>query len=229
MRRCLAATVLAVAGLLWLGRDALAQDAAQPTYVITYIEIKPGLASEARQLILAYSADARKASGAAQVDALERIGYPNHFALIEQWQSPGAKQAFASTDATAKFRTALGRLQSAGCDERIHSPLSVGASMPASPDPLVIVTHVDLIPTSVDVGVGKVRAFVEQGRGAQGNRRFDVLTQTSRKNHMTIVESWDAPASKDSWISTAAARSFREELQPMSGSLYDERAYRILR
>jgi quinol monooxygenase YgiN len=229
MHRCLAATALAIAGLLWLGRDALAQDAAQPTYVITYIEIKPGLAPEARQLILAYSADARKASGAAQVDALERIGYPDHFALIEQWQSPGAKQAYASTGASAKFRAALGRLQSAGYDERVHSPLSVGPSMPASPDPLVIVTHVDLIPTSVDVGIGKVKAFVEQGRGAPGNRRFDVLTQTSRKNHMTIVESWDAAANKDAWISTAAARSFREDLQPMSGSLYDERAYKILR
>ena len=229
MARYFAATVLAVAGLLWLGRDALAQDAAQPTYVITYMEIKPDLASEVRQLILAYGADARKASGAAQVDALERIGYPNHFALIEQWQSPSAKQAYASTDASAKFRAALGRLQSAGYDERIHSPLSVGPSMPASPDALVIVTHVDLIPTFVDVGIGKVQTFVEQGRAAHGNRRFDVLTQTSRKNHMTIVESWDAPANKDSWISTATARSFREELQPMSGSLYDERAYKTLR
>jgi quinol monooxygenase YgiN len=229
MHRCLAATVLAIVGLLWPGRDTLAQDAAQPAYVVTYMEITPGLASEARQLILAYSADARKASGAAQVDALERIGYPNHFALIEQWQSPSAKQAFASTDTSAKFRAALGRLQSAAYDERIHSPLSVGPSMPASPDALVIVTHVDLIPTFVDIGIGKVRAFVEQGRGAHGNRRFDVLTQTSRKNHMTIVESWDAPANKDAWISTAAARSFREELQPMSGSLYDERAYKTLR
>ena len=229
MHRYFAATVLAIAGLLWSGRDGIAQDATQPTYVVTYIEITPGLASEARQLILAYSLDARKASGAAQVDALERILYPNHFALIEQWQSLAAKQAFASSDATAKFRAALGRLQSAGYDERIHSPLSVGPSIPAAPDALVIVTHVDLIPTTVDVGIGKVRAFVEQGRGAQGNRRFDVLTQASRKNHMTIVESWDGPANKDAWISTAAARSFREELQPLSGSLYDERAYETLR
>jgi quinol monooxygenase YgiN len=212
MRRYFAATVLVIVGSLWFGRDALAQDVAQPTYVITYLEIAPGLASEARQLILAYSADASKASGAAQVDALERILYPNHFALIEQWQSPGAKQAFASSDVTTKFRAALGRLQSAAYDERIHSPLSVGPSMPVSPDALVIVTHVDLIPTSVDVGVGKVRSFVEQGRGAPGNRRFDVLTQTSRRNHMTIVESWDAPANKDSWISTTLARSFREDL-----------------
>ena len=229
MYRYLAATVLAIAGLLLAGRDALAEDVAQPTYVVTYMEIAPGLASEARPLITAYSADARKASGAVEVDALERIGYPNPFALLEQWQSPGAKQAFASTEAATKFRAALGRLQSAAYDERLHTPLSVGPSKEASPDALVILTHVDLIPTSVDVGVGKVKAFVEQGRGARGNLRFDVLTQASRKNHMTIVESWDAPASKDAWISTPAARSFREDLQPMSGSLYDERAYKTLR
>ena len=101
--------------------------------------------------------------------------------------------------------------------------------MPASADPVVIVTHVDIIPTSVEVGTGKVKSFVEQGRGSAGNRRFDVLVQASRKNHMTIVESWDSLAAKNSWISTPAARSFREELQPMSGSLYDERAYRLLR
>jgi hypothetical protein len=51
----------------------------------------------------------------------------------------------------------------------------------------------------------------------------------SRKNHLTIVESWDSLSAKHAWISTPAARSFREELQPMSGSLYDERAYMLLR
>jgi quinol monooxygenase YgiN len=228
MHRYLAATILAIVGSLCLGRAALAQDAPQPTYVIAYLEIAPGHAAEARQLILAYSADASQASGAVHVDALERIAYSSHFALIEQWQSPAAKQAYASTDAAVKFRAALGPLQSAAFDERIHSPLSVAPSSPSSVDPLVIVTHVDLIPTVVDVGVGKVKAFVEQGRNAAGNRRFDVLTQTSRKNHMTIVEHWDTQASKDAWISTTVARSFREELQPMSGSLYDERAYKPL-
>jgi quinol monooxygenase YgiN len=128
-----------------------------------------------------------------------------------------------------KFRAALGPLQSAGYDERIHGALSVAPPMPASADPVLIVTHVDVIPTSVDAGVGKVTGFAEQGRGTAGNRRFDVLVQASRKNHMTIVESWDSLADKNSWISTPTARSFREDLQPMSGSLYDERAYRLLR
>jgi quinol monooxygenase YgiN len=128
-----------------------------------------------------------------------------------------------------KFRAALGPLQSAAYDERLHAPLAIGPAKPASADPVVIVTHVDVVPTAVEAGTGKVKSIVEQGRAAAGNRRFDALVQASRKNHMTIVESWDTIADKNAWISTPAARSFREELQPMSGSLYDERAYRLLR
>jgi quinol monooxygenase YgiN len=182
-----------------------------------------------QQLILAHSVDARKASGAVQVDALQRIDYPNHFALVEQWQSQSAWQAHASTQDVVKFRGALGPLQIAPYDERFHSPLSVGASLAASADSVVIITHVDIIPASVEAGTGKVISFAEQGRAAAGNRRFDALVQASRRNHMTIFEGWDSLAAKNSWISTPAARSFREEMQPMSGSLYDERAYRPLR
>ncbi|MHB8268800.1 hypothetical protein [Bradyrhizobium sp.] len=60
MNRYFTATILAIVGLWSGGRDALAQDVAQPTYVVTYIEITPGLASGARQLILAYSAQMRE-------------------------------------------------------------------------------------------------------------------------------------------------------------------------
>jgi quinol monooxygenase YgiN len=234
MRRSLAATTVIMAGLFGHIIAALAQDIAQPVtrqpvYVITYVEVAPDFSSEARQLILAHGVGARKASGAVQVDALQRIDYPNHFALVEQWQSQSARQIHASTEEVVKFRAALGPLQIAPYDERFHVPLSVGPSLPASADSVVIVTHVDIVPTSLDAGTGKVRSFVEQGRGTAGNRRFDALVQASRKNHMTIVESWDSLAAKNAWISTPAARSFREELQPMSGSLYDDRAYRSLR
>ena len=223
------AAVVVMAGVLAQGSAVPAQDAAQPVYLITYIEIAPGSASEAGQLILAHSGDARKASGAVQVDALRRIDYPNHFALVEQWQSEAARQAYASTDSVVKFRAALRPLQSAAYDERPHAALSLGASVPAPVDPVVIVTHVDVVPTATEAGAGKVKSIAEQGRGAAGNRRFDGLVQASRKNHMTIVESWDSLADKNAWISTPAAKSFREGLQPLSGSLYDERAYRLLR
>ena len=229
MHRSVMAAVVTMAGLFSLGQTAAAQDAAQPVYIVTYMEVAPSAASEAGKVILAYASEARKASGAVQIDALQRISDPGHFALVEQWQSQGAKQAFAATDPVPRFRAALNPLQSAAYDERIHTALSVGPSTPPSGDPVVILTHVDVVPTQVEPGTAKVKGFVEQGRTAKGNRRFDDLVQISRKNHFTVIESWDSVADKNAWISTKTARAFREELQPMSGALYDERAYKMLR
>jgi quinol monooxygenase YgiN len=229
MHRTVMAAVVTMAGLFSLGQTAAAQDAAQPVYIVTYMEVAPSAASEAGKLILAYASEARKASGAVQIDTLQRISDPGHFALIEQWQSQGAKQAFAATDPVTKFRAALNPLQSAAYDERIHTALSVSPSTPPSGDPVAILTHVDVVPTQVEPGTAKVKGFVEQGRTAKGNRRFDDVVQLNRKNHFTVIESWDSAANKNAWISTKTARAFREELQPMSGALYDERAYKLLR
>ncbi|MGA9087910.1 MAG: antibiotic biosynthesis monooxygenase [Bradyrhizobium sp.] len=229
MHRYFMAAVVITAGLFSAGRTALAQDAAQPVYIVTYTEVAPSAAPEAKKLILAYASEARKASGAMQIDALQRISDSHHFALIEQWQSLDAKQAFAATDPATRFRAALTPLQSAAYDERIHTALSVGPSMPPSGDPVMILTHVDVIPTQTEPGTAKVKSFVEEGRKARGNRRFDDLVQISRKNHFTVVESWDSLADKNAWISSKTAAAFRQELQPMSGALYDERAFRLLR
>jgi quinol monooxygenase YgiN len=229
MHRYVMAAVVMMAGPLSVGQTAFAQDAAQPVYIVAYTEVAPSAASEAGKLILAYASEARKASGAVQIDALQRISDSHHFALIEQWQSLNAKQAFAATDPATRFRAALTPLQSAAYDERIHTALSVGPSVPASGDPVVILTHVDVIPTQVEPGTAKVKGFVEEGRTAKGNRRFDDLVQVSRKNHFTVVESWDSLADKNAWISTRTASAFRQDLQPISGALYDERAFRLLR
>lgn len=235
MLPALAACAVIIASLLASGRAAPAQDAAraqddaQPVYVVTYIEVAPSFVTEARQLILTYSSDARQAPGAVQVDALARSGYSHHFALVEQWQSQKSRDVYAATDAAAKFRGALDPLRSAGYDERIYAPLAVGRSLPATSDPVVLLTHVDLIPTAKDAGIARVKGFAEQTRGKMGNLRFDVLVQASRPNHLTTIEVWDSAADQEAEISTAAARSFREDLLPMSGSLYDERAYRLLR
>src|SRR5665213_2216851 len=102
MRLHLAATAIIVAGLS--GHAALAQDGVSPVYAITYLEVAPNSAAEARQLILTYSADARKAAGAVHIEALQRIGYASHFALIEQWQSQKSKDEYAAGAAIAGWR-----------------------------------------------------------------------------------------------------------------------------
>jgi quinol monooxygenase YgiN len=229
MHRYFVAAVMIMAGLLAHGSAALAQDAAQPVYIITYVEVAPSSVGEARKLILGYVANAKKAPGIVQIEPLVRISDSNHFGLIELWKSSAEKQAFAATDPVVKYRAAMLPLQTAAYDERIHAAFSVGPAAPLSGNQVVLMTHVDIIPTQVEPGTAMVKAFVEQGRGTKGNRRFDDLIQASRKNHFTIVESWDSAADKSVWIATPVTRTFRQQLQAISGGLYDERAFKLLR
>jgi quinol monooxygenase YgiN len=229
MHRSFLAAVMTMAGLFSAGQIARAQDASQPITIVTYTEVAPAKASEARKLILAYSADARKAKGAAEITALQRISDPGHFALIERWQSQADKQAYAATDPVTKFRAALDPLRSAAYDERIHVDQAVGASKPTSGQSVVALTHVDVIPPQLDPGTAKVKALVEAGRAAPGNLRFDDVVQANRKNHFTVIEAWKSQADKNAWVSGKTARTFREELQPIGGALYDERDFRVLR
>jgi quinol monooxygenase YgiN len=225
MRLHFAASAVVIASLL--GHAAVAQDGFQPVYAITYLEVAPASVAAARQLILTCSADARKAPGALQIDALQRIGDGSPFALIEQWRSQKPKDDYAAA-ATTTFREALAPLRIAAYDERIYAPLAVGPPMPSTSDTVAILIHVDVIPTAKDPGAAKVNEFADQRRGKVGNLRFDALVQTSRAN-MTVTELWDTLANKEAHISTAAARSFWADLYPISGGLYDERAYELLR
>ena len=229
MHRSFLAAVVTVAGLFSAGQIARAQDASQPVTIVTYTEVAPAKATEARKLILAYSAEARKAKGALEITTLQRISDPAHFALIERWQSQADKQAFAATDPVTKFRAALDPLRSAAYDERIHADQAVGASKPTTGESVVGLTHVDVIPPQLESGTAKVKAFVEAGRAAPGNLRFDDVVQANRKNHFTVIEAWKSQADKNAWVSGKTARTFREELQPIGGALYDERVYRVLR
>jgi len=229
MHRSFLAAFMTMAGLFAAGQIAHAQDASQPIAIVTYTEVAPAKAAEARKLILGYSADARKAKGALEITALQRISDPAHFALIERWQSQADKQAFAATDPVTKFRAALDPLRSAAYDERIHADQAVGASKPTTGETVVALTHVDVIPPQLETGTAKVKAIVEAGRAAPGNLRFDDVVQANRKNHFTVIEAWKSQAEKNAWVSGKTARTFREELQPIGGALYDERDFRVLR
>jgi quinol monooxygenase YgiN len=235
MLRSFLAAVVTTAGILSAGQIALAQtpppapDPSQPATIVVYTEVAPAKAADARKLILAYVAEARKAKGASEITALQRISDPGHFALIERWQTLADKQAFAATEAVTKYRAALDPFRSAAYDERIHLDQAVGASKPTNGESVFALTHVDVIPPQLEPATAKVKAFVEAGRAAPGNLRFDDVVQANRKNHFTVIEAWKSQADKTAWVSGKTARTFREELQPIGGALYDERVFKALR
>ena len=85
----------------------------------------------------------------------------------------------------------------------------------------------------------------EVSRKHKGNLRFDALTQTNRPNHMTVVEMWAADKDQEAHQVTADVKNFRDALSglvpgsgvagdplfllnPLTGSLYDERLYKLI-
>ena len=161
---------------------------------------------------------------------LQRIGQPDQFAILEVWQDLKAHEAHGAAAHTQLFREKLKPLLRAPYDERPHITLSVGSTpvaggegakrAKAAKGAIYAVTHVDVIPKGKDEGTDAVRQLSEASRKEPGNLRFDSLTQTSRPNHMTLVEAWNTKV----LVTHSAAdhtKQFREKLGPLSGALFD--------
>ena len=208
---------------------ARADDAAT-AYIVTYIEVMPAAKDHARGLARKLGAASRKDDGNLRFEVLQRIGQANHFAILEAWKDKDAQAAHAAAAHTKEFREKLTPMLRSPYDERPHSVLSVGAPSAAKAGATAIyaVTHVDVVPTEKEKGIGFVKDLSEASRSDAGNIRFDALTQASRPNHMTVVETWKDQKSVDAHGVTEATKQFREKLSPLSGSLYDERLYKAI-
>jgi quinol monooxygenase YgiN len=223
--------VAAAFGLIAHVPFARAEDANanKPVYAVAYVEVLPGKEKQGRRLILDYIADARHAAGVVSIDALAREGYPDQFALLEQWQSQKAKDDYAASASVKDFRSGLAEIEAAALDERIQGPLFVESEKPAALSPIVVMTHIDVIPTALETARGRIEQLVDGIRHKNANVRYDILVQTNRQNHMTLIEGWKSQADKNAESAAAETVSFRHDLLPMSGSPYDERIYRPLR
>jgi len=91
-----------------------------------------------------------------------------------------------------------------------------------------VVTHVDVIPPRKDDGLAAVKQLGEDGRVEAGNLRFEVVQQTNRPNHFTVVEIWSDAKAVEAHSMAETTRQFRDKLGPMSGALYDERMFKAV-
>ena len=209
-------------------------DDAGTAYVVTYFESAPTYTGQVRNLLRELVRASRKEPGHLRIEILQRIGQPDQFVILEAWRDQEAQSAHGAAAHTKLFRGRLQPLLRGPYDERPHTPLAVGPAKigPGGGDArtamIYAVTHVDIIPKEKDTGVALVKQLTEGGRKDAGNLRFDALTQASRPNHMTVVEMWADKKALEEHGMTARKREFREKLMPLSGSLYDERLYRVI-
>ncbi len=200
-----------------------------PRYIVTYLEVMPTATAGAMKLVRQFRDATRTEAGNLRVEALQRIGQPRQFVLLEAWKDQAAADAHTKSAPTAQFRDKIKAIQNAPTDERVHFPLSVGpVQAKGSGAAIAVVTHVDVIPPQRENGTAITKQLADDGRKDDGNLRFEAVTQVNRQNHFTVIELWRDSRAANAHSMAAHTRAFREKLGPASGALYDERFYRVL-
>lgn len=202
-----------------------------PAYLVTYIEVAPAASGKTLGLLRTLRAAARKADGAVRFEVFQRRERPNHFAMVESWRDAAARDAHLAAAHTKQFREAIQPLLIAGWDERPHLGLDVGpahAAAGAKGATVFAVTHVDFIPPKKDEGIAALKAIADPSRQEPGNLRYDILQQSSRPNHLTLVEAWRDHKALEAHEVAAHTARFRDVSTPMSGALFDQRLYRAI-
>jgi quinol monooxygenase YgiN len=125
------------------------------------------------------------------------------------------------------LRDKLQALRNSPADDRFHSAFATG-KLDTPRGALYVVTHVDVVPPKREDAQAALKVLADANRGAEGNLRYEVLQQTNRLNHFTVVETWRSRQAFDANGMSAHQREFRDKLAQMTGALYDERLYESL-
>jgi quinol monooxygenase YgiN len=212
---------------LGINQMAAAQDGA--LYVVSYVEVTPASMGQARDLTVQYAKSIRQEAGNVQSASLQRIGEPYHFAIVEVWKDKDSQAAHGNASATQAFRAKLEPLLRSPYDERTHVGLNVAAaSKTPAPGSIYVLTHIDIFPPSQAAGLDLIRALSDDSRKDAGNIRFDALQQTSRGNHITLVETWEGAKAVETHGADEHMKQFRKRIFSISGGLYDERFYQAI-
>ena len=198
-------------------------------YSVIYVEVMPTSRADGIASLKRYREATRKEDGNLRSEVVSRIGQPHQLAILEAWQDQKAFEAHGKSAHTTELREKIQAIRNAPIDERAHVCVSVGPLQPGpAGDAVYVVTHVDVIPPRKDDGFAAVKQLAEDSRGAAGNLRFEVVQQTNRANHFTVVEIWKDANAVETHSMADATRRFRDKLGPMSGALYDERMFKAL-
>lgn len=231
-----------------------------PAWIVTYIEVDVDESEKAAALISAQVTASSSEEGNLYFAGVQRIGQDNHFVVLEAWSDTDARAQHAAANHTRSFRSALQPILYAPYDERPHVGLVAIAPQDipeADSETVFVITHADLIPPEQfapcsrrpdpagPCGNDLLTGVAQSSRNHAGNLRFDVLTQSNRGNHMTVVEMWESDSAQAAHQTSAQKKQFRNELagleadsgvnadpqfvpNMLTGSLWDERLYRLI-
>ena len=213
--------------------DARGQAPAPPPegniHSVIYVEVMPTSAAAALVVLKRYREAASREDGNLRSEVAQRIGEPHQFVILAVWKDRAAFEAHGKGATSTEMRERIAAIRNAPTDERVHTALSVGPiESKTTREAIYVVTHVDVIPPRKDDGVAAVRQLADDSRQHEGNLMFEVVQQTNRPNHFTVVEIWRDARAMEAHSMALATRQFRDKLAPATGALYDERKYKAV-
>jgi quinol monooxygenase YgiN len=174
------------------------------SFNVSYIEVKHALVKKTLYRL-------RDREG---FTCLQETSRPNRFAVLAQ-----------------KEISFLGEFTSqliAPIDLRAHDDLSTGGAS-TQIGAHFVVTHIDVIPPEKEAGSALVAQMCIDSRSEDGCLSCNTYSQTNRTNHMTVIENWRDGEAQAVHAASTLMKTFRETLAPLSGALYDERFYTLVR
>ena len=204
-----------------------ASDAQAQFYTVTYVEAAPSATRQATALLKSYVEAGKKDDGNVSFELLKGIHRPTWFTVVGSWKDQKAYEAHLAVAHSKQMNEKIRALVAAPNDTRQHSGLAIAAAEKGKAR-VCAVTHVDVIPPQREPGTAAVKKLAEDSRKHAGNIRFDVLVQTNRPNHFTVVECWQNRKAFDNHVAAKETRAFRDKLVTMTGALYDERLYKAV-
>jgi quinol monooxygenase YgiN len=218
---------LAIAALVACGAPQALDAQDDPTlYVVRYVEAAPAsqgqVAAMLRQL-----AEASRKEGAVRYEVLQRTTPVNQFVILEIWKDQPALDRHDAAAHTRQFRGDVGPLLVAPIDERF-CVATIAATLREGRGGLYVVTHVDVGPGGRPASLPVLEVYAAQSRKDPGNLRVDIVHQKDKTNHFTVMEVWADQKSFDDHQLAAHTRTFRTQIGPFMGALYDQRSYKPL-
>jgi quinol monooxygenase YgiN len=200
-----------------------------PRIVVTYVDVAPASDAQAVALLKAYRDASRREEGNRSAEIWQQQQPRGRFVVVEEWRDESARQKHRESAQVTQFLEKLKPLRITAYDERTHTVFAVASPGNVTADAVLVVTHVDVVPTGLPKAREFLSAQVEVSRKQMGNLRFDVL-QGARMNHFTVLEAWRDERAREAHISAAHTKTYREGLREtaVDGAPYDERLYRVL-
>jgi quinol monooxygenase YgiN len=102
------------------------------------------------------------------------------------------------------------------------------AQEPSKHDQIYVVVHVDSAPPDAATATKMLQQYVADARKEKGAVRIELYVQISRPNHYSLVEVWANQQAYDAHEGSAQTKQFRERIQSLLASPFDERLHSLL-